>query len=415
MQRQVTVTTPTNSQSVITIDDSRMLGKGNYGKVYAGKVTITKKELAVKLIAVCGSKEKQDCDNEIATMKLLTGAKFKNIIQLHGYDFSINSFNSTFTIAMTYAANGTLLDWLTGKRQPYFPPQQQKQIMRGIANGLSYIHEANVIHCDLKTDNILLDDNMEPMICDFGLSKRVGVDDLYNIQGNKLFSSPELLLAICNGQYERHSEKSDMYAFSLLCWCIVTKSEVPYNYYDKRGDLNGLFNWVVVQNNREVIPPEPQCPKQVADVIELGWDRLPEKRPTARQAFKMLSDNQGKREVADENVSDSPLAAAVSASSNTLISTKISPLDAASSASSYTNLLITSTIVSNTDSSNITTSACESPHIQHSQAQHSRDSLVEYNQKSKDSDCFARLFSRLNEVFINPDEKKAHLYTRKIL
>src|SRR5205814_297636 len=140
---------------------------------------------------------------EIDIMQKL--GKSPNIIEYFGSDQSATKpkynhamIHYTVRIAMTYAENGNLTDWLSGKKTPYFQPDVQLGIMTGITKGLAYMHDAKILHCDIKPDNVLLDANMQPLICDFGLSKRKEWDDLYELVGSIWFMSPEILSAFCS-------------------------------------------------------------------------------------------------------------------------------------------------------------------------------------------------------------------------
>ena len=95
-----------------------------------------------------------------------------------------------------YMSNGSLTNVIFGTAKLEW--NRRAQIAVGVARGLCYLHEgcsSQIIHCDIKPGNILLDDNLVPRISDFGLAKLMGVDQTRattsNIRGTKGYFAPE--------------------------------------------------------------------------------------------------------------------------------------------------------------------------------------------------------------------------------
>lgn len=270
---QQNLITPTKQPLPITIDTAKELGKGMYGRVYVGQITATQQKIAVK---IC-SEEEKELLKEIDIMEQLTLADAPNTIHIYGFELRYLFFTHEATIAMAYAENGSLYDWLDNPTKTPLTPEQQMQIMHGIANGLAYVHAANIIHCDIKSPNVLLDENMKPLLCDFGLSKRIGTDNLFSIAGSPLLYAPELLLIEFCGRWGEQTQEADIYSLSLLFWCIVANKKYPFSHVGDDSDV--LVEWVVTQDKREDIPPS--CPDVVKDCITDGWSADPADRPSA--------------------------------------------------------------------------------------------------------------------------------------
>lgn len=275
MQRNV-LSTPDSKSLEITIDQTE-LGKGNFGIVYAGQITSTKQQIAVKVSS------SYSAEREIAIMKILSLSDTENMVKLYGFMTEKSRLSNKYTIAMTYAPHGSLETWLENPSNLLSPTQQMK-IMYGIANGLAYMHSKNIIHGDLKPANILLDNNMQPLLGDFGLSKRISIDNLYIIEGTPLFLAPEILLAFYKLSTGKQTKESDIYSLSLLFWCIVINKKEPYSHIK---DENKLIDWVVTQNKRENIPSH--CPAIIEDIITCGWSSILSVRPQVKEITTILS------------------------------------------------------------------------------------------------------------------------------
>jgi serine/threonine protein kinase len=92
---------------------------------------------------------------------------------------------------------------------------------------MAYLHEKNVLHCDLKSSNLLIDENWNVKLCDFGLSRIATKDKKKNKNirvGTPHWMAPEILRG---GKYEC---PSDIYSFGILLWEMMT-GKIPYKDY----------------------------------------------------------------------------------------------------------------------------------------------------------------------------------------
>ncbi|PIN25174.1 Serine/threonine protein kinase [Handroanthus impetiginosus] len=131
----------------------QQLGRGSFGTVYKGALTsIPGKYVAIKKL----DKFEKDGEKEFTTeVRAIGRTHHKNLVTL-----------------LEYMSNGSLSGLLFSDSRP--PWNQRMQIALGIARGLTYLHEecsSQIIHCDIKPQNILLDESLTPKISDFGLAK----------------------------------------------------------------------------------------------------------------------------------------------------------------------------------------------------------------------------------------------------
>uniref|UniRef100_A0A2N9J6P9 Receptor-like serine/threonine-protein kinase n=1 Tax=Fagus sylvatica TaxID=28930 RepID=A0A2N9J6P9_FAGSY len=165
------------------------LGRGAFGVVYKGSIQISSNILvAVKKL----NNLFQDSEKEFKTEVTVIGqTHHKNLVRLLGF----SDEGHQRLLVYEFLSNGTLASFLFGDLKPSW--YQRIQIAIGIARGLLYLHEecsSQIIHCDIKPQNILLDDYYNARISDFGLAKRLIMDQSKthtNVRGTKGYVAPE--------------------------------------------------------------------------------------------------------------------------------------------------------------------------------------------------------------------------------
>ncbi|GMN65097.1 hypothetical protein TIFTF001_034169 [Ficus carica] len=205
------ITTATQNFSV-----DNKLGEGGFGPVYRGKLE-DGREIAVKRLSISSGQGLEELKNEI---KLIVKLQHRNLVKLLGccvqgeekllvYEYMPNKSLDFFIFDQQ---QGKLLDW-----------SKRFQIICGIARGLLYLHQDSrlrVIHRDLKAGNVLLDNELNPKISDFGLARIFGGDQIEErtnrIIGTYGYMAPEYAF---NGLF---SIKSDVFSFGILVLEIVS-------------------------------------------------------------------------------------------------------------------------------------------------------------------------------------------------
>ncbi|XP_049396451.1 G-type lectin S-receptor-like serine/threonine-protein kinase At1g61370 [Solanum stenotomum] len=213
------------------------IGAGGFGPVYKGKLE-DGQVIAVKRLSSHSGQGIEEFKNEVL---LISKLQHRNLVRVLAYCVH----GKEKLLVYEYMANKSLDTLLfDSKKSHQLPWPKRFNMIQGIARGLLYLHRDSclrVIHRDLKASNILLDDDMNPKISDFGLARIFQVtQELANtnrIAGTFGYMSPEYAMG---GLF---SEKSDVYSFGVLLLEIVSGKRNS-GYYDHERHLNLLsYAW----------------------------------------------------------------------------------------------------------------------------------------------------------------------------
>ncbi|KAI9073133.1 hypothetical protein K1719_044910 [Acacia pycnantha] len=152
---------------VTYLDAENKLGEGGFGAVYKGTLKNGKLVAVKKLTLRQSKKVDKEFESEV---KLISNVHHRNLIRLLG----CCSEGNERILIYEYMKNTSLDKFLFGKNRGSLGWKQRYDIILGTARGLAYLHEefdVRIIHRDIKTNNILLDDDLQPKIADFGLAR----------------------------------------------------------------------------------------------------------------------------------------------------------------------------------------------------------------------------------------------------
>lgn len=197
---------------------SNELGFGGYGKVYKG-VFPDGKIVAIKRAQQGSMQGGLEFKNEI---ELLSRVHHKNLVGLVGFCFE----QGEQMLVYEFISNGTLREGLSGKSGYQLDWKRRLRIALGSARGLAYLHElANppIIHRDVKSTNILLDESLTAKVADFGLSKLVSDSEKGHVstqvKGTMGYLDPEYYMT------QQLTEKSDVYSFGVVMLELITSKQ----------------------------------------------------------------------------------------------------------------------------------------------------------------------------------------------
>nr|BAC41329.1 hypothetical protein [Lotus japonicus] len=275
-----TISSATNHFSL-----SNKLGEGGFGPVYKGLLA-NGQEIAVKRLSNTSGQGMEEFKNEI---KLIARLQHRNLVKLFGCSVhqDENSHANKKMKILLDSTRSKLVDW-----------NKRLQIIDGIARGLLYLHQDSrlrIIHRDLKTSNILLDDEMNPKISDFGLA-RIFIGDQVEartkrVMGTYGYMPPEYAV---HGSF---SIKSDVFSFGVIVLEIISGKKVG-RFYDPHHHLNLLSHaWRLWIEERPLelvdeLLDDPVIPTEILRYIHVALlcvQRRPENRPDMLSIVLMLN------------------------------------------------------------------------------------------------------------------------------
>ena len=242
----------------------KRIGKGAFSTIYKGRHKETNKLYAIKEISFENlEKIRESIKREFTLMKKLN---HKNIIRLHEVFFDNDEKN--IYLVIDYYSKGDLSKFLGGKA---LKEKYAKKYMRQLTNGLKYLYEKQILHRDLKPQNILVTDGGDIVITDFGFARYTDNENMLNtLCGSPMYMAPEIMLK------KRYNNKSDLWSVGVIFFELLFGT-TPYKAKNMIDLMTNIKKKPIKFPHYNITP---ECQKLLLGLLQkdpenrISWEEL---------------------------------------------------------------------------------------------------------------------------------------------
>eukprot|EP00698_Gefionella_okellyi_P009188 TRINITY_DN2318_c0_g1_i1.p1 TRINITY_DN2318_c0_g1~~TRINITY_DN2318_c0_g1_i1.p1 ORF type:complete len:537 (+),score=129.11 TRINITY_DN2318_c0_g1_i1:731-2341(+) len=246
------------------------LGRGAYGEVWRAELWGT--VVAVKLLLKADARMMDDFRREVG---LLAAMRHPNVVLF------IAACLERPAIVTEFVSQGSLLDLINRSPQD-LTRERAFRIALGVARGLNYLHKQKppIVHRDLKSPNILIDQGWEPKIADFGLSKIKAASMVDTVVGSPAWMAPEVAMGTSYGP------AADVFSWGVVLWELVMK-HLPYGEMLPVQILAAKIGALRLEPLANLLPSD--VPPDVVKLVRECMETDPTLRPTLENVIERMA------------------------------------------------------------------------------------------------------------------------------
>ena len=266
----------------------RVIGQGGFAKVNLGLNVLTGRVVAIKSFnknIKTKYGDKINMDKILYEINLMRKLNHQNITKI------LETFEDEqfYFIIMEYINGGNLFSFVKKRRK--LSEKMARYLFRQIILGIQHIHSKNVVHRDIKLENILIDFNNNVKICDFGIGRVLNSEDelLYDKCGTPMYMAPEIILSDIENGYKGFPV--DIWSSGITLYIMLSGS-LPYSLKKKNNKNDNMLLNSMKDNNNSYLQNQilNVKPKEIVDISIEAKDLLngllnknPSKRLTCEQ------------------------------------------------------------------------------------------------------------------------------------
>ncbi|CAN6554555.1 unnamed protein product [Malus baccata var. baccata] len=264
---------PTDGTDVWELDPRQLkfgnkVASGSCGDLYKG--TYCTQEVAIKVLKPeCVNPDMlKDFAQEVYIMRKV---RHKNVVQFIG----ACTKHPSLCIVTEYMSGGSVYDYLHKQKGVFKLPSLLK-VAIDVSKGMTYLHQNNIIHRDLKAANLLMDENEVVKVADFGVARVISQSGVMTSEtGTYRWMAPEVI------EHKPYDHKADVFSFGVVLWELLT-GKLPYEHLTPLQAAVG----VAQKGLRPTIPKN--TPPKLAELLEKCWQQDPATRPDFSEIIENL-------------------------------------------------------------------------------------------------------------------------------
>lgn len=246
------------------------LGAGGMARVYKAWDTLLQRMVAIKVLYEHLAEDPNFRQRFEREARFVAGFNHPNIVQLYDFDALERDGFTQYYMVMSYVPGRTLREEIDQARGAGIPRERALQIARNLASALDYAHVRGMVHRDVKPSNILIDENNQPVLSDFGIARMARSPRLTlegTSTGTPVYMSPEQAAG------EAGDARSDLYALGIILFELLT-GRPPF---DDEGSIA-----IMVKQVKADIPSYSARAGMADPALEQFFNRALAKDPSAR-------------------------------------------------------------------------------------------------------------------------------------
>ncbi|KAI4327800.1 hypothetical protein L6164_020218 [Bauhinia variegata] len=264
---------PSDGTDVWEIDTNQLkfdnkVGSGSFGDLYRG--TYCSQDVAIKVLKPerVSTEMLREFAQEVYIMRKI---RHKNVVQFIG----ACTQPPNLCIVTEFMSRGSVYDFLHKQRGVFKLPSLLK-VAIDVSKGMNYLHQNNIIHRDLKTANLLMDENEVVKVADFGVARVQTQSGVMTAEtGTYRWMAPEVI------EHKPYDQRADVFSFGIVLWELLT-GELPYSFLTPLQAAVG----VVQKDLRPTIPKNAH--PRLSELLQRCWQKTPLERPNFSEILQVL-------------------------------------------------------------------------------------------------------------------------------